>query len=147
MKEYDSPVRAPRRQRFDAAGTLWVAGFSDGALAKIDVDTWTSTVYPLPVYAPGEIPAPYAVAVHPHTQEIWINDTMLDVAWRFLPNEERFVAYPMPLRGTYTRDFTFTDAGWACTANNPIPAPALEGGVPELICIDPGAQDVSVSAR
>jgi streptogramin lyase len=147
VKEYDSPVRAPRRQRFDAAGTLWVAGFSDGALAKIDVDTWTSTVYPLPVYAPGEIPAPYAVAVHPQTQEIWINDTMLDVAWRFLPNEERFVAYPMPLRGTYTRDFTFTDAGWACTANNPIPAPALEGGVPELICIDPGAGDVSVSAR
>ncbi|HJP36720.1 MAG TPA: carboxypeptidase regulatory-like domain-containing protein [Gammaproteobacteria bacterium] len=147
VKEYDSPVRAPRRQRFDAAGKLWVAGFSDGAVAKIDVDSWQVTVYPLPIYAPGEIPAPYALAIHPQTQDVWVNDTMLDVVWRFLVAEERFVAYPMPLRGTYTRDFTFTDQGWACTANNPIPAPALEGGVPELICIDPGDVEVALSRR
>lgn len=133
-----SPVRGPRRQRFDAAGMLWVAGFSDGAIARIDPSTWDVRVYKLPVLVPGEIPAPYALAVHPRTQEIWINDTMLDVAWRFIPSEERFVTYPLPLAGTYTRDFTFTDAGWACTANNPIPAAALEGGVPELICIDTG---------
>lgn len=138
ITEYDSPVRAPRRQRFDAAGNLWIAGFSDGAIARVDVASWQFKIYRLPVLAPGEIPAPYALAVHPQTQDIWVNDTMLDVVWRFLPSEERFVTYPMPLRGTYTRDFTFTDAGWACTANNPIPAPALEGGVPELICIDAG---------
>jgi hypothetical protein len=70
---------------------------------------------------------------------------MMDVVWRFLADEERFVAYPMPLRGTYTRDFTFTDKGWACTSNNPIPAAALEGGVPELICIDPGDSEMAVS--
>ena len=74
-----------------------------------------------------------------------VNDTMLDVVWRFLQAEERFVAYPMPLRGTYRRDFTFTDKGWACTANNPIPASALEGGVAELICIDPGDNEVAVA--
>tara|TARA_R110001592_G_scaffold363396_2_gene687601 strand:+ start:13987 stop:15696 length:1710 start_codon:yes stop_codon:yes gene_type:complete len=138
VKEYDSPVRGPRRQRFDAAGNLWVAGFSDGAVAKIDVANWKATIYPLPVYAEGEIPAPYALAINPVTQDVWVNDTMMDVVWRFLADEERFVAYPMPLRGTYTRDFTFTDKGWACTSNNPIPAAALEGGTPELICIDPG---------
>ncbi len=141
VTEYDSPVRAPRRQRFDAAGYLWVAGFSDGSLAKINVDEWSAKIYALPIYAPGEIPAPYALAVHPRTQEVWVNDTMLDLVWRFLPDQQRFVAYPMPLRGTYTRDFTFTNEGYACTTNNPIPAPALEGGVPELICIDPGADD------
>jgi len=146
VTEYDSPVRAPRRQRFDAAGNLWVAGFSDGTIAKIDVAKWETKIYPLPVYAPGEIPAPYALAIHPKTQDVWVNDTMLDVVWRFLADEERFVTYPMPLRGTYTRDFTFTDKGWACTANNPIPAPALEGGVPELICIDPGDEEVALSA-
>lgn len=147
VKEYDSPVRAPRRQRFDAAGNLWVAGFSDGTVAKIDVAAWEAKIYPLPIFAPGEIPAPYALAIHPQTQDVWVNDTMLDVVWRFLRAEERFVAYPMPLRGTYTRDFTFTDKGWACTSNNPIPASALEGGVPELICIDPGDNEVALSRR
>jgi streptogramin lyase len=145
VKEYDSPVRGPRRQRFDAAGNLWVAGFSEGAVAKINVANWQAKVYPLPVYAEGEIPAPYALAINPVTQDVWINDTMMDVVWRFLVDEERFVAYPMPLRGTYTRDFTFTDKGWACTSNNPIPAAALEGGVPELICIDPGDGEMAVS--
>ena len=145
VKEYDSPVRGPRRQRFDAAGNLWVAGFSEGAVAKIDVANWQAKIYPLPVYAEGEIPAPYALAINPVTQDVWINDTMMDVVWRFLADEERFVAYPMPLRGTYTRDFTFTDKGWACTSNNPIPAAALEGGVPELICIDPGDGEMAVS--
>jgi streptogramin lyase len=145
IKEYDSPVRAPRRQRFDAAGQLWVAGFSDGTVARIDVAQWKAKIYALPVFAPGEIPAPYALAIHPQTQDVWVNDTMLDVVWRFLQDEERFIAYPMPLRGTYTRDFTFTDKGWACTSNNPIPAPALEGGVPELICIDPGDDELDLS--
>lgn len=149
VKEFDSPVRGPRRQRFDAQGQLWVTGFSEGAIARIDIETWKAEIFPVPRYAPNEIPAPYALAIHPVTQEVWVNDTMLDVAWRFLPGEKRFVAYPMPLKGTYTRDFSFTPQGWACTANNPIPATALEGGVPELICIDPGHSPaaVAVSAR
>jgi streptogramin lyase len=138
IREYDSPVRGPRRQRFDASGQLWVAGFAEGAIARIEVASWTAEVYPLPVLAPGEITAPYALAVNPRTQEVWVNDTMMDVAWRFLPAEERFIAYPMPLRGTYTRDFSFTPQGWACTTNNTLPAVALEGGVPQLECIDPG---------
>jgi streptogramin lyase len=147
IQEFDSPVRAPRRQRFDKQGNLWVAGFSDGAVAKIDVATWEVAVYPLPVYAEGEIPAPYALAINPENQDVWINDTMLDLVWRFIPSQERFIAYPMPLRGTYTRDFTFTDKGWACTSNNPIPAAALEGGTPELICIDPGDREMKLSGR
>ena len=138
VTEFDSPVMGPRRHRFDAAGYLWVSGFSSGDIARVDITNMDSKVYQLPRYAPGEIPAPYALAVNPYTQDIWVNDTMVDVAWRFIRDEERFVAYPMPLKGTYTRDFTFTKDGWACSSNNPIPASALEGGVPELLCIDPG---------
>ena len=146
VKEFDSPVRGPRRHRFDAAGHLWVTGFADGTIARIDTAKWETEIYKLPEYAPGEGPAPYALAVNPVTQEVWINDTMLDVAWRFLPQEKRFVAYPLPTKGTYTRDFSFTREGWACTSNNPIPAAALEGGVPELICIDPGPTTASAVA-
>lgn len=137
VQEHDSPVRGPRRQRFDAAGNLWVAGFSEGAIARIDTATWQARIYRLPVFAPGEVSAPYALAVHPKTGDIWVNDTMLDLVWRFLPKEERFVAYPLPLKGTYTRDFTFPRQGWACTTNNSLNQ-FIEGGAPELICIDTG---------
>ncbi|MCK9284039.1 MAG: carboxypeptidase regulatory-like domain-containing protein [Rhodocyclaceae bacterium] len=137
IREIDSPVHAPRRQRFDASGALWIAGFADGAIARFDPQSGQSKLYPLPTFAPNEIPAPYALAVNPLTQEVWVNDTALDVVWRFLPKEERFVAYPLPLKGSYTRDFSFTKQGWACSSNNPLPAASLEGFVPELICIDP----------
>lgn len=137
IKEYDSPVRGPRRQRFDAAGNLWVAGFSEGAIARIDVASWQAKIFRLPVFAPGEVPSPYALAIHPKTGDVWVNDTMLDLVWRFLPKEERFVAYPLPLKGTYTREFTFPKEGWACTTNNSLNQ-FIEGGFPELICIDAG---------
>lgn len=137
IKEFDSPVRGPRRLRFDAAGNLWVAGFSEGAIARIDVGTWQAKIYRLPVFAPAEVPSPYALAVHPKTGDVWVNDTTLDLVWRFLPKQERFVAYPLPLKGTYTRDFTFPKEGWACTTNNSLNH-LIEGGVPELICIDTG---------
>lgn len=138
VKEFDSPVKGPRRQRFDREGNLWVAGFSEGSIARIDPATMKSEVYPLPQFVKGEVPAPYALAVHPVTGDIWVNDTMSDVFWRFIPAQKRFVAYPMVLKGTYTRDVSFTREGWACTANNPIPVQALEGGVAELICVDTG---------
>lgn len=137
VKEFDSPVKGPRRHRFDAAGKLWITGYVSGDIARLDTKTMESKLYPLPQFAPGEIPVPYALAVNPDTQDVWVADTMLNVAWRFIPTEERFVAYPLPLKGSYTREFTFTTSGWACTANNPIPPAALEGGSPELICIDP----------
>ena len=76
------------------------------------------------------------LGIHPDTQDIWINENMTDRIYRFIPVEERFIAYPIPLAGTYTRDMTFTNDGKVCLSNNPIPPPALEGGVLEIICID-----------
>lgn len=139
IAEYDSPVKGPRRMRFDRAGDLWVAGYSEGEIARLTPTAagFSSEVFPMPEFAPGYRPAPYALGVNPKTQEIWVNETMTDHLYRFIPGEKRWVAYPMPLRSTYTREITFTRKGLACTSNNPIPIPALEGGVAELICIDP----------
>ncbi len=138
VTEYDSPIRGPRRMRFDKEGVLWVSGFSEGNLAKVDVsEGFESTVYDMPEYAPGFRPAPYALGVHPQTQDIWLNENMTDRIYRFIPKEERWVVYPVPLSGTYTRDMTFMADGQVCLSNNPIPPPALEGGVLEIICLDP----------
>ena len=137
VTEFDSPVEGPRRLRFDAKGKLWVTGYSDGVIAKIDPASMKSEVYPMPEFAAGYRPAPYALAIHPVTQEVWINETATDRVYRFLPKEKRFIVYPMPLVGTFTRDFAFTASGWACTTNSPILNGALEGNETEVICIDP----------
>jgi virginiamycin B lyase len=143
VKEYDSPVRGPRRMRFDRQGRLWLTGFSDGILAKLEPKAFSeesgfsAETFPMPKFASGYEPAPYALGVNPITQEIWINENLTDRIFRFLPKEKRFVVYPMPLRGTYTRDFSFTKDGRACATNDPVPAVALEGAVQELFCITP----------
>ncbi len=142
VTEFESPIRGPRRMRFDSSGTLWVTGYSEGMLAKIDPATFESTVYPMPEFASGFRPAPYALGVHPGTQDIWVNENMTDRMYRFIPDEERWVVYPIPLSGTYTRDMTFTDDGKACTSNNPVPPAALEGGVLQIICIDANASQI-----
>lgn len=138
ITEYDTPVRGPRRMRFDDEGILWVTGYSEGELARIDVsDDFSSKVYLMPSFAENIRVAPYALGVHPLTQDIWINENMTDRIYRFIPGEERFVVYPMPLAGTYTRDMTFSADGQVCSSNNPLPPAALEGGVLEIFCIDP----------
>ena len=136
VTEFKSPVRGPRRMRFDKSGTLWVTGYSEGMLAKINPEPFSAKIYPMPEFAEGFRPAPYALGVHPDTQDIWVNENMTDRMYRFIAAEERWVVYPIPLSGTYTRDTTFTADGKACTSNNPVPQTALEGGVLQLICID-----------
>jgi len=135
VTEYDSPVKGPRRLRFDRSGVLWVAGYSEGVLARIEPKDFKTRLYPLPEFAPGYRPASYALAIDPRTQDVWVNETMTDHLYRFRPRTGKWVAYPLPLRGSYTREMSFTKDGKICTSNNPFPAGALEGGVPELICL------------
>ncbi|HUI60061.1 MAG TPA: carboxypeptidase regulatory-like domain-containing protein [Steroidobacteraceae bacterium] len=137
ITEHDSPVRGPRRLRFDSHGMLWIAGYSDGVVARVDPKTFEAERFPLPEFAPGYRPAAYALAIDPRTESVWVNETMTDHIYRFNPATKRWVAYPLPLRGSYTREISFTGDGRVCTSNNPFPAGALEGGTPELICVDP----------
>jgi streptogramin lyase len=83
------------------------------------------------------VEAPYALGVNPKTQEIWITANMSDRIFRFLPKEERFISYPLPTRGIYLRDMIFTPEGMVCSASSPLPAGAAEGGMQEVICLDP----------
>lgn len=141
VTEFDAPVKGPRRLRFGRDGTLWLTGYSDGVIAEIHthgVRDFSSRVHALPEFAPGYRPAAYALAVAPRTGHVWVNETMTDRLYRYDPRHGRWTVYPLPLRGTYTREISFTRTGEVCTSNNPFPVGALEGGVAELICIDPG---------
>lgn len=141
VQVFTPPTVGPRRMRFAADGTLWIPSFGDGRLVRLDTGTMQYESYAIPPLAPGEVEAPYAVGVHPQTQEVWITANMSDRLFRFLPKEKRFVAYPLPTRGIYLRDIVFTPQGWVCAASSPVPAPlTVEGGMQEIVCLDPGPE-------
>lgn len=138
VTEYKTPYPAPRRLRFAEDGTLWIPSFESGMLMKFDSKTETFVKsYRLPVLAEGEYETPYAVAVEPSTQHVWIAANMSDRILRFDPEAETFKAFPSPTRVTFLRDFIFTPDGDVCTSNANLPAGAIEGGQAKFMCLTP----------
>jgi len=140
VKEYDPPLSGPRRLRFDASGTLWIPAFGDGALVKLEPKTMEYTTYKMPRLSPDESEAPYALAVDPRRQDVWITSNMSDRLFRFIPKEQRFIAYRMPIRGFYSREFFFPADGRICSPASPLPAApdVIEGGMDSIVCLDLG---------
>ncbi len=138
VSEYDSPMSGPRRLRFDKQGTLWIPSFNEGGLMRFDTKTKQFTTLKLPLLASGEYEIPYALAVHPDTGDIWITANQSDRILRFNPATKQFTSYPSPTRVTFLRDLAFTKDGKICASNSNLPAYAIEGGRPVMLCLDPG---------
>ena len=138
IKEFKTPFAGPRRLRFDQNGVLWIPSFEEGMLMKFDTKAQTFVKsYRLPLLAANEYETPYALAVQPQTQQIWIAANMSDRMLRFDPKTETFAAYPSPTRVTFMRDFVFMKDGQVCTSNANLPSAAIEGGRPKFMCLDP----------
>jgi len=137
VKEFDTPLSGPRRPRFDSNGILWIPAFDDSALLRFDPQSETFKTYQLPVLADNEWETPYALNVHPKTNDIWITSNNSDRIFRFNQNTETFVSYPSPTRVSFLRDLVFTEDGKICSSQSNLPAYAIEGGRPSFICIDP----------
>jgi streptogramin lyase len=136
VQEFDPPFVGPRRLRFAADGTLWIPAFAEGAIARLNTDTMEYKMYEIPRLTSDGVEGPYALAVHPATDDVWITANMSDRMFQFIPAEERFIAYPLPTRGHYQRDIFFSKQGWVCGPSSPLPAgPTVEGGMQALICI------------
>lgn len=138
ITEYDTPLKGPRRPRFDADGILWIPSFDESALLRFDPATAEFETYALPTLSPDEYETPYALNVHRPTGDVWITSNMSDRILRFIPAEERFISYPSPTRVTWLRDLAFTKDGKVCSSSSNLPAYAIEDGVPSFICLDPG---------
>lgn len=138
VTEYDTPMSGPRRLRFDKHGSLWIPSFNEGGLMHFDTRTKKFTTYKLPLLASGEYEIPYALNVHPKTGHIWITTNQSDRILRFDPKTKVFTSYPSPTRVTFLRDLTFTKDGKICASNSNLPAYAIEGGRPLMLCIDAG---------
>jgi len=68
---------------------------------------------------------------------VWICGTNSDTLIRFEPTVERFTVYPLPTRVTYTREIDFDSEGRVWTSNSNGPTWQIEGGVPQVIRLDP----------
>ena len=138
LEMIDTPFATPRRLRFDSEGRLWIPAFADSLIARFDVETREFRTWPLPIEPLGT-EVPYALAVQPGTDHVWICGTNSDTMIRFEPEHERFTVYPMPTRVTYTREIDFDAEGRVWTSNSNGPTWQIERGVPQVIRIDPGA--------
>ncbi|MDR3415917.1 MAG: carboxypeptidase regulatory-like domain-containing protein [Nevskia sp.] len=141
VTEYDTPLKGPRRPRFDCNGVLWIPAFDDSALMSYDTRTGKFETFKLPLLAPDEYEVPYALNVHPKTGDIWITSNMSDRWFRFVPATRTFVAYPSPTRVTWLRDWEFTSDGQVCSSQSNLPSYAIEDHVPSFLCVDPEGGD------
>jgi streptogramin lyase len=137
VTEYDTPHPGPRRMRFGPDGILWIPSFDDGYLMRFDPASRQFESIPLPVLSEGEHEMPYVLNVHQKTGDVWIAANNTDRLLRYLPSENRFIAYPMPNRVIWFRDLEFTEDGKVCTSNSNLPAYAHEDKVPAFICLEP----------
>ena len=95
-------------------------------------------LYPLPTLAPEETESPYALAVDPVTQDVWVTANQSNQMYRFVQAGQRFITYPLPTGDTWMRDIAFTKDGELCATAGPLPPINIEGGDPLVVCIDPG---------
>jgi streptogramin lyase len=135
--EFDTPMRGPRRPRFDRNGVLWIPAFDEGGLMAFDTAKQTFESMKLPLLAEGEYEIPYALNVHPVTGDVWITANNSDRVIRYVPATKTFQSYPSPTRVTVLRDMSFTRDGRVCSSQSNLPAYGIEDGVPSFICIDP----------
>jgi streptogramin lyase len=135
--EYDTPLRGPRRMRFDAEGVLWIPAFDEGGLMRFDPRSGRFETFRLPLLAPNEYEVPYALNIHPKTGDVWITSNMSDRIFRFIPASGEFISYPLPTRVTWLRDLTFARDGGICSASSNLPAYAIEGGFASFLCLYP----------
>ena len=137
ITEYDTPLRGPRRLRFDAQGILWIPAFDEGGLMRFDPQSNHFETFRLPLLAPNEYEVPYALNIHPKTGDVWITSNMSDRIFRFVPASAEFISYPMPTRVTWLRDLVFARDGGICSASSNLPAYAIEGGLASFLCLYP----------
>ena len=137
VTEWETPMRGPRRPRFDANGVLWIPAFDDGGLMRFDTATKAFETFKIPSVGEGEYETPYALNVNRRTGDVWMAANNSDRVLRFRPSTRTFLSYPSPTRVTVLRDFAFTEEGAVCSSSSNLPSGAIEGGRPSFICIEP----------
>ena len=128
-----TPFAGPRRIRFDRAGDAWITGFADGVLARYRLTDRAFDVFPLPVA--GE--TPYGLGIDAARSLVWVNGSQSDALFAFSTGTREWRRYPLPRRGSYTRDIGVAEDGAVFTTNSNFPGRYIEGAQPGLIRVMP----------
>lgn len=146
VQEWDTPMKGPRRPRFDAHGIFWIPAFDEGGLMRFDPATQKFESFKIPAVGKGEYETPYALNVDRKSGEIWLAANNSDRLLRFDPKTHGFMTYPSPTRVTVLRDFSFTHDGQVCTSSSNLPSYAIEGGRGGFLCLDPAGGEADRKA-
>lgn len=97
--------QGPRRMGADKNGdAMWVCDYWGGNLAKIDIHTLKTTLYPYPTRES----ATYDAVVDSH-HNVWVNLFNGDAVARFDPRTEQWTEYPLPSRGVEMRHMAISE--------------------------------------
>jgi cysteine-rich repeat protein len=120
------PFYGPRRLRVGADGIVWVPGYGSGVLGRFDptIERWKTYELPTGLSGPpgfGKSDQPYALHANRQDGKVWITGSDSDSLIRFDPEKESFTVFPLPTRGSYTREIVFDpdNNSWTCTSNEP----------------------------
>jgi streptogramin lyase len=83
---------------------MWVCDYWGGNLAKIDIHTLKTTLYPYPTRES----ATYDAVVDSH-HNVWVNLFNGDAVARFDPRTEQWTEYPLPSRGVEMRHMAISE--------------------------------------
>ena len=146
VTEFDTPMKGPRRLRFDAQGKLWIPSFDEGGLMSFDTRNQKFASWKIPGIATNEYETPYALNVNQTNGEVWMATNNTDRIVRFTPATQRFQSYQSPTRVSVLRDMSFTSDGRVCSSSSNLPAYAIEDHYPAFICIDPNGAEKDKAA-
>src|SRR6266436_26948 len=97
--------QGPRRMGADKNGdAMWVCDYWGGNLAKVDIHTLKTTLYPYPTRES----AIYAAVVDSH-HNVWVNLFNGDAVAKFDPGSEQWTEYPLPSRGVEMRHVAISE--------------------------------------
>lgn len=131
-----TPFKGPRRLRADARGDLWISAFPESAIVRYEPQTSRFTRFDLPVLPRGS-DTPYSLNVDRKRGIVWVNGNQSDALYSFHMESQRWKVYPLPRRGSFTRDVEIADDGSVYTTNSQFPGWHIEGLQPTLIHLEP----------
>jgi virginiamycin B lyase len=97
----------PRRLEIDSNGTVWVAEYSAGLIARFDAKIETFKEFELP--GPG--PTPYGLGID-SDNKVWYSSFDQDVLGCLDPKTGKITIYPFPHSENTIREFFRDSQGW-----------------------------------
>ncbi len=135
---YKTPFTGPRRMRADQDGNIWITAYADSKIAKFNPSINEFEIFELPVIPVGS-EIPYALNIDHKRHLVWVTGTSSDSLMSMNMLNKKWRVYPLPRKGSYTRELEIMNDGSVLTSTSSMPAWHEEGMIPTVIRLKPGS--------